>query len=179
MTAPTFPAREAVTIRLAIPQNAKDVRLLRLEALAHDPTAFAADYDTTATETDEQWAERIAEYARDQSSAIFIAVAGMDLVGMAGIGRGHWPKTQHYGTVWGVYVREAMRGQYVGEQLEKACLEWGRQNGLVVAKLGVNISNIPAIRCYTRCGFTVYGVEPKSLFYEGVYYDELLMALSL
>jgi len=30
-----------------------------------------------------------------------------------------------------------------------------------------------------RCGFSVYGVEPKSLFYEGRYYDELLMGCEL
>ena len=30
-----------------------------------------------------------------------------------------------------------------------------------------------------RAGFRVYGVEPKALQYDGVFYDELLMALEL
>jgi RimJ/RimL family protein N-acetyltransferase len=36
-------------------------------------------------------------------------------------------------------------------------------------------TNAPAIRCYARHGFTVYGVEPEVIFANGVYYDELLM----
>jgi len=36
--------------------------------------------------------------------------------------------------------------------------------------------NTPAIRCYDRCGFSIFGVEPKAIFYNGVYYDEFLMS---
>jgi RimJ/RimL family protein N-acetyltransferase len=39
--------------------------------------------------------------------------------------------------------------------------------------------NTPAIRCYARCGFEVYGVEPQAIFYDNVFYDELLMAMKL
>jgi RimJ/RimL family protein N-acetyltransferase len=46
----------------------------------------------------------------------------------------------------------------------------------VVVKLGVITTNTPAIRCYARCGFTVYGIDPKVIYYDGVFYDELLMA---
>jgi RimJ/RimL family protein N-acetyltransferase len=35
---------------------------------------------------------------------------------------------------------------------------------------------VAAIRCYNRCGFTVYGVEPQAIRHDGVMYDELLMA---
>jgi len=47
---------------------------------------------------------------------------------------------------------------------------------LAIVKLGVVTTNTPAIRCYARCGFTVYGVEPQVIHYEDVLYDELLMA---
>lgn len=43
-------------------------------------------------------------------------------------------------------------------------------------KLGVTTINPAAIRCYSRCGFTVYGIEPKVIFANEAFYDELLMA---
>jgi hypothetical protein len=43
-------------------------------------------------------------------------------------------------------------------------------------KLAVVTTNTPAVRCYARCGFAVYGIEPQAICYDGVFYDELLMA---
>jgi RimJ/RimL family protein N-acetyltransferase len=149
---------------------------LRLEALSLHPEAFAADVEMTAAEGAEIWAERIAEYAATKSSAICIAFAGDKLVGMTGIGRGHWPKTRHIATIWGVYVNQDWRGLHIGEQLLNGCTEWAIVNGVKVINLGVNISNVPAIRCYSRCGFTLYGIEPKAICHNGIYYDEMLLA---
>jgi RimJ/RimL family protein N-acetyltransferase len=108
-----------------------------------------------------------------------MAPAGGRLVGMAGLYREDRVRTRHSGTVWGVYTAPGWRGLHIAEAIIDACLDWGRERGVVVAKLGVNTANTPAIRCYTRCGFTVYGVEPKSIFYNSQYYDELLMAKPL
>jgi RimJ/RimL family protein N-acetyltransferase len=45
-----------------------------------------------------------------------------------------------------------------------------------LVKLAVVTTNASAIRCYIQCGFRVYGVEPQVIYYDGVYYDELLMS---
>jgi hypothetical protein len=92
-----------VNIRMAIPQDAASLRELRLEALMSYPEAFAADVDLTAAEGNNVWAERLSNYIASQSGAMCIAQCGDALVGMSGIGRGHWPKTRHFGTLWGVY----------------------------------------------------------------------------
>jgi RimJ/RimL family protein N-acetyltransferase len=165
-----------IAIRMADPGDAAPVRKLRLEALTLHPEAFAADVDLTAAEGTDKWADRLAGYAATNSSAISIATAGEVLVGMAGIGRGHWPKTRHLATLWGVYVNQDWHGLHICEQLLQACTDWATGTGKTVINLGVNISNIPAIRCYSRCGFTVYGIEPRTICYNGIYYDELLMA---
>jgi RimJ/RimL family protein N-acetyltransferase len=60
--------------------------------------------------------------------------------------------------------------------LIQECISWAQAHGLAVMKLGVTITNISAIRCYARCGFTVYGIDPKAIYWEGAFYDELLMA---
>jgi ribosomal protein S18 acetylase RimI-like enzyme len=73
-------------------------------------------------------------------------------------------------------VREGWRSQHIAEALIEACVAWARAQGIVILKLGVSANNTPAMRCYVRCGFQVYGVDPKVILHEGVYYDELLMA---
>jgi RimJ/RimL family protein N-acetyltransferase len=165
-----------VTIRPAEVEDAARLRALRLEALRDKPVAFAADYDRSAAELVERWVERINEYAQGNQSVIYVAEVGEQLVGMTGLGRGHWRKTEHGGVIWGVYVQSEWRGLHIAEALIEACIAWGRGLGMTVVKLGVVTGNAAAIRCYLRCGFTVYGVDPQAICYNGIAYDELLMS---
>jgi len=165
-----------VLIRKATPEDAGRLRALRLEALRTDPVAFSADLSIEEALTDAQWAERLGGYEVEQSGLIVVAEANGELVGMTGLGRGNRPKTQHNGTIWGVYVQPEWRGLRIADRLIEGCLDWARERGLTIVKLGVVNSNQPAIRAYTRLGFTVYGEEPKAIRYEGVDYDDLLMA---
>jgi RimJ/RimL family protein N-acetyltransferase len=164
-----------ITIRIATVEDSASLLELRLEALAMHPEAFAADVNLTAAEDARVWVERITEYAEKVSAAICIAETGGQLIGMVGIGRGHWPKTRHSGTLWGVYVKPEWRGYHIGEAMVNGCVEWAIENNTTVVYLGVTVSNSTAVQCYTRCGFMEYGIQPKVIFYNGIYYDELLM----
>jgi len=168
-----------IVIRIATPQDAALLLELRLEALSMHPEAFTADVAMTAAEGADVWAERIADYSRNESTVICIAEYVGQLIGMAAIGRGHWPKTRHSGVLWGVYVNPDWRGWHIAEAIINECITWARKHGVLVVKLGVITTNISAIRCYTRCGFTVYGADPKSNYYDDVYYDELLMVMEI
>lgn len=168
-----------ITILPTIPEDAALLRELRLEALANHPAAFAADYAITAAQSVEFWAERIVDNAVDDKGVICVASAGNQLIGMTGLVRGHWPKTRHSGTVWGVYVQPEWRGFQVAKALLDECIAWAKLQGVVVVKLGVSTINTSAIRCYARCGFTTYGIEPKAACYDDVHYDELLMAKAI
>lgn len=170
-------SRGAVTIRIAVPDDAVSLRALRLEALASHPEVFAADYAAVAAESVERWVERIAGYAQDNEGTMSVASAGDSLIGMMGLVRGHWPKTRHCGTLWGgLYVKADWRGLHVAEALIRECTGWAQAQGLLVMKLGVVTTNTSAIRCYERCGFAVYGTDPKVIYYKGVFYDEFLMS---
>ena len=168
-----------VIIRLAEAGDAARLRALRLEALADAPIAFAADYDRTEAEPLSFWIQRINERTQGNQSAICVAEVGEALIGMIGLVRGHWQKTEHGGIIWGVYVQPAWRGLHIAEALIEGCIAWGRSLGMTVVKLGVMTANAPAIRCYLRCGFSVYGVDPQAICYNGVMYDELLMAKNI
>ena len=168
-----------VTVRPALPADAERLRALRIEALADTPEAFSADYAAAVIEPVDAWVERIAKNNAQDTGVICVAEIADRLIGMMALSRGHWPKTRHGGMIWGVYITPVWRGHRVAEALVDECVTWAQAHGVVVLKLGVVTTNTPAIRCYVRCGFTVYGVEPKVIHHNGVFYDELLMARSI
>jgi ribosomal protein S18 acetylase RimI-like enzyme len=169
-------AKGPVTIRPALPDDAALLRELRLEALASHPEAFASDPASAAVETVEAWAERIARYASQAEGVICVARTQNQFIGMMGLYGGNRPKTRHGGTIYGAYVKADWRGLHVAEALLNECIAWAQTHGLTIVKLAVVTTNAPAIRCYVRCGFMVYGVDPKVIRYNGVFHDELLMA---
>jgi RimJ/RimL family protein N-acetyltransferase len=168
--------RGTITIRPALPEDAAMLRELRLEALARHPEAFAADYAATAADPAEAWAEMINKNTESNRGVICVAAVEGRLIGMTGLARGHWPKTCHDAMIWGVYVSADWRELHVAEALIQECVAWAQAHGVRLVKLGVVTTNTFAIRCYARCGFTVYGIDPQVIFYNDVYSDELLMA---
>lgn len=168
--------RGEIIIRTAKPADAPGLFELRIESLMAHSEAFAADIEMTKADGVEAWRDQVTRDARDQSGAIIIACADKKLIGMSGVGRGHWPKTQHGAIVWGVYVNPAWHGLHIAEAMLEACIIWSREHGIVVLRLGVVTSNEVALHCYERSGFTIIGTEPKSIYADGIYYDEYLMA---
>jgi RimJ/RimL family protein N-acetyltransferase len=164
-----------VTIRVATVDDAPHLLALRLEALTIHPEAFAADIDKTAEAGENAWVEQITENTCTESGSIVIACTANEVIGMTGIVRGHWPKTRHSGMLWGVYVSPNWRGYKIGAAIVNGCVEWGATHNLTVVTLGVTNSNLPAICCYTACGFKEYGVVRRAILYNSNYYDELLM----
>ncbi|MBN2006684.1 MAG: GNAT family N-acetyltransferase [Anaerolineae bacterium] len=168
-----------VTIRPALPADGAALRALRIEALERHPEAFAADLAASIADPASVWEARVAQYADKEAGIISAAFAAGQAIGMLGLARSHWPKTGHGANFWGMYVNAGWRGLRVAEALIREGCDWARAHGVIVAKLGVLTSNTPAIRCYVRCGFTVYGVDPQVIAYNGVFYDELLMVKNL
>jgi RimJ/RimL family protein N-acetyltransferase len=172
-------APEAWAVREVMVEEAGALRALRLEALRDHPEAFGADYEHSAAQPEAEWAEWIAAEQENNDKRTFVAVAEDEPAGMAGVVRGNWPKTRHGAHIWGVYVRPAWRGRGLGAALVTAAMDWARGQGVEVVRLAVVTTNAAAVRCYARCGFNVYGVEPMALKVEGAMLDELLMVKRL
>jgi RimJ/RimL family protein N-acetyltransferase len=171
--------RGNITLRLAAEADVALLRDLRLEALQTHPDKFSADYATHRGQPMTFWTEWMRQRTSAQAGIIQVAGTEESLVGMSGLYRGDAPKTWHSGTIWGVYVRSAWRGLHIAERLLAECMAWARIQNLRLVKLSVVTTNTAAIRCYTRCGFAVYGMEPQAFHHNGVYHDELLMARQL
>jgi RimJ/RimL family protein N-acetyltransferase len=169
--------RGVILIRAAKPADAVQFRELRLGALQDSPIAFTADYQKNLSHPPKYWEDLLTLHAEE--STIFLAEHEGKLIGTTGIARSGSPKTRHGAWIWGVYVQPAWRGLRVAEELINSCFAWAKARKIILVKLGVAATNTSAIRCYERCGFQTYGIEPRAVFYDGKYYDELLMVRSL
>ncbi len=166
-----------VTLRTTRPTDAERLRALRIEALTLHPSAFASSPKEAAAD---DWHARARDGGGDGLSAIFVADAGDgELAAMTGILLNDRSKHLHSAFLWGVYVRDAFRGQRLGERLVNLATDWAAAKGRTIVRLGVTTTNAPAIAAYLRCGFSVYGIERASAIVGGVTYDELLMHKTL
>ena len=166
----------AVTIRPGTVEDAPAYRDLRLEALRNHPEAFSSDCGTSLAKPMSYWTDRLKPNNPDDGVMLYFAVHDEQLIGMCGITHTDAPKQKHSAYIVSMYVRPEWRGLRIAEELINTCLEWGRAQGIKIVKLGVTTTNTPAIRCYTRCEFQVYGTEPQAICLDGAFYDELLMA---
>jgi RimJ/RimL family protein N-acetyltransferase len=168
--------RGTVTIRPGIEEDAPAYRGLRLEALRDHPEAFSSDYETGLAKPMSYWTERLRFNSTGEGVMLYFAAHDELLIGMCGITHTDARKQKHSAYIVSMYVRPEWRGLRIAEELINTCLEWGRKQEIKIVKLGVAATNTPAIRCYARCGFQVFGTEPQAIYHDGVFYDELLMA---
>jgi RimJ/RimL family protein N-acetyltransferase len=166
-----------IHLRPAQEADAPAFRELRLEALRTHPEAFGSDYESNEKLPPSHWVERLRALGDD--NMIHFAVHEDYLIGICGIFRENSIKTRHNARIYSVYVRPDWRGHHIAEGLIRLCFHWAQNRMMRVVKLAVVTNNAAAIRCYVRCGFTVYGVDPQVIYHDGVLYDELLMAKTL
>ena len=167
--------RGLITLRMVEPSDVARFRALRLQALGQHPEVYGSEYGEQAAQPDDYWQDRVSRTVGSEREALFVAEADGELVAMTGIFRDSGLKVHHNATIYGVYVRPEWRGLNLTDRLIERCLEWAQNHSVLVALLAVISQNSSAIRCYIRCGFSVYGVQPMAIFHNGVYYDELLM----
>jgi RimJ/RimL family protein N-acetyltransferase len=164
--------RGKIIIRESTPSDVTQYRELRLGALQDTPTAFSADYQAHLSRPMSFWEGRL---NFDEYGIIFFAEQASNLIGMTGIHQRESPKTKHSAEIFSVYVRPEWRGLHIAEGLIDLCVQWAKAREVNILKLGVMATNTSAVRCYERCGFKIYGTEPRDVFYEGKYYDLHLM----
>lgn len=158
----------AIVIRPLTPEDAADYRAIRLDALHRAPEAFGSTYAAEVGRSVEAFAERLA------TSTVLGAYDGTRVVGMAGFQRHTGAKHAHKGFVWGFYVAPEVRGRGVGVALLDGIA--AAATGVVEQlTLSVVQTNAAALALYERCGFNVYGIEPRALKSAAGYADEVLM----
>jgi ribosomal protein S18 acetylase RimI-like enzyme len=162
-----------IIIRPLRADDATQWRVLRLEALKTYPTAFQSAYEDAL---EQDLSTRIPP--PDSASVLFGAFHDGVLCGSAGLHVLPGPKQRHKAQLWGMYVAPAMQRRHVGAALVRAAIEHARTR-VAVVQLVVLQANTAAQALYRGFGFVSYGVERRSLRYDGVDHDDELMALDL
>lgn len=164
-------------IRRLAPSDSTALQALRLAALRDAPSAFHASYEEEkefpVSATEEQL-----KTAPDRG--IFGAFEDVVLVGIVALGRERMRKLQHKAFIWSMYISPEHRGKGTGRALLLEALKLARSvPALLQVNLGVNASNVPAIRLYESVGFKRYGLEAGAISIDGALHDELHMSLHL
>jgi len=167
-----------MNIRVLQESDAQAYQELRLTGLQTNPEAFGSTYERESNFTLETIIDRV-KPSKDK----FVMGAFDDegtLIGMAAFVRENGMKTTHKGNLFGMYVREEMRGKGVSKNLLLALIARASEiDGVEQINLTVVSSNEPAKRLYYSVGFQTYGIERRALKYNGQYFDEDWMVLHL
>ncbi len=108
----------------------------------------------------------------------FVALDGERVVGWCDITPRERPATRH-GGVLGMGLLPEWRGRGLGRRLMERTLEAARAFPLTRVELLVRADNEPAIALYHKVGFELEGRRRRVLRIDGLYYDDITMALLL
>src|SRR5688572_3045896 len=164
-------------IRDLVAEDARAFQALRLSALRECPSAFASSYEEEHQTPLGVVAERLVTNA---CRCVLGAWLAPDLVGIVGLQREEMRKLAHKAFIWGMYVAPGARRHGIGRALiDHALLRAGSMNGVLQVNLGVNVTNVEAIKLYEAAGFTAFGIERGFMLLDGKLHDELHMVRNI
>jgi GNAT superfamily N-acetyltransferase len=137
-----------VLVRRGTSEDWRELRELRLRALADSPDAFLATLEEAEARSEEDWREW------GSGGVIFVDDA---FTGVAG----GFVTEEGDAMLWGMWVAPERRGSGLADALARAVIDWARGQGVPRVVLWVVIGNTPAERFYRRLGFTPTGVTAQ------------------
>lgn len=144
----------------------------RLAALQESPQYFGSSYEEEVERTDQEWEEVLTK------NTIFGLFINECLVGTAGFFTLKLLKLKHRGGIFSMYTLPEYRTQGVGSKLIQHVISYGKNQVSQIHLMCVT-TNLSAIKLYEKCGFRIYGTEPRALKIHDKYYDEHLMVLDV
>jgi ribosomal protein S18 acetylase RimI-like enzyme len=131
------------------PDEWRELKTIRLEALLREPAAFSSSYAESVTRSDEDWRQRLA----NPESVTLIARTKDGPIGMAGAIFGAGGE-RHVSMIFGMYVTAACRGRGVGRMLLSALFgEAAARPEITTVRLWVTPTQHAARRLYASLGF--------------------------
>ena len=123
--------------------------------------------------------DKVASFVRENvqnDHPQFVAIDGERVVGWCDA-IPHWADALKHRAGLGMGVISDYRGQGIGKQLLRACLEKAMTKGIRRIDLVVRADNEIAIALYEKFGFAHEGRKSLGLCHKGIYYEAIQMGL--
>ena len=146
-------------LRNGRPEDAEAV--VEMVVRTHEETDFLLSYPDEHAFTKEEEVKFLA--AKDESEKEIYIVAEIDgvIVGSAGTdGRGDREKLRHRAE-FGIGILKEYWGLGIGKALTQACIGCAEEAGFGQLELAVVADNQAALSLYEKCGFQIYGRNPR------------------
>jgi len=110
--------------------------------------------------------------APDSPDWVYGGFVADELAGIVGLGREQRAKNRHKANVFGMYVAPEHGRRGIASALLRRVIETAKLEGIEQLVLTVTDTNVPARTLYERAGFRSFGVEPRAIRVDDVYYDK-------
>jgi GNAT superfamily N-acetyltransferase len=138
-----------LTIRRCVLEDWKELRAIRLEALADTPDAYGSTYEECSQWSDQQWmvaaSNRLFYFAERDGVVVGMVSGGLN--------------DRHPGTRWlyGMYVTPTVRGSDTATRLVETVCHWASDEGVNEVYLHVTMVVARARAFYEKVGFRLTG----------------------
>ena len=168
-----------VIIREAQASDAAQI-IAYVNRLSEEPVSNIAISPGEFTHSVAEEESMLAQFAASENSIFLVAEADGKIVGQLNCrGRNDRKAIRHTVTL-GMSVDQDWRGQGIGSLLMSEAIAWAKGLGFIKRiELLVFERNEIAMHLYQKFGFEIEGKHRKAIFRDGVYLDNLTMALLL
>lgn len=170
---------EAILVR-AKPEDLYQYKNLRLSMVKNDPlTNPYLSYNKAIKMSDEDWQKEYDTFLDEESGILLFAKVGEEFVGLFTATFSSNPVDRHSAYLSKLYVLREYRGLGIGRQLfEGIVKEVYKKDFILKMRLYVTETQKTAIEMYKKFGWEETGRLIKEIFFDGKYYDDLLMEKS-
>jgi len=161
---------QAVVVRQVTEDGWRDLRGIRLAALAEAPTAFGSSLRREEEFDENRWRDW------SRSAGLFMAFAGSSPVGMAACVSGESCSERK---LVGMWVDPLWRGRDAASMLVTSVVDWAGTQGAERMSLWVVEGNESARRLYTGRGFEITGSRKPLPSNPELFANEMALALNL
>jgi ribosomal protein S18 acetylase RimI-like enzyme len=154
-------------------EHADEYWYLRQEALKQNGESFATTYEEAMDR--ENPVEKTKQNLMSNCSITYGSWENGTLVGVVTLLLEKHTKMKHKAHIMAMYVNKEYRGKGIARSLLQTVIKKSKELGLEQLHLTVVSSNTAAVNLYTSVGFQTYGIEKRSMKYNGEYFDEAHM----
>ena len=164
------------TIRKLNSNDSTEFFSFRLTALQASPLNFLSSYEEEKYQGINLFHNQLS--IENESNVIFGAFINEKLIGSAGLFQENKQKLMHRCNIWGMHVDSNYRQRGIGKALIETTIQYAKkQLKCQIINLTVTATNLSAIKLYESYGFKTWGIEPKAMQVDSIFYDELHMSL--